>query len=49
MMDLNDYTVIYKDANRQILVNKTDYNYSLVAKDGHAPRFWCRPKKLINQ
>ena len=36
MMNLNDYTVIYKYANKQILVNKTDYNYSLVAKDGDA-------------
>ncbi|MBO4818249.1 MAG: hypothetical protein J5498_08240 [Bacteroidales bacterium] len=36
MMDLSDYTVIYKDADRQILVNKTEFNYSLVAKDGDA-------------
>ena len=36
MMDLRDYTVIYKDADRQILVNKSEFNYSLVAKDGDA-------------
>lgn len=35
-MDLRDYTVIYKDADRQILVNKSEFNYSLVAKDGDA-------------
>ncbi|MBO8478192.1 MAG: hypothetical protein IAB80_04840 [Bacteroidetes bacterium] len=36
MMDLRDYTAIYKDADRQILVNKSEFNYSLVAKDGDA-------------
>lgn len=36
MMDLRDYTVIYKDADRQILVNKSEFNYSLVANDGDA-------------
>lgn len=35
-MDLRDYTAIYKDADRQILVNKSEFNYSLVAKDGDA-------------
>lgn len=35
-MDLRDYTVIYKDADRQILVNKSEFNYSLFANDGDA-------------
>ena len=36
MMDLADYTIIYKDQNKQILVNKTEYNYSVILKEGDA-------------
>ena len=34
MMDLYDYKVIYKDADKQLLVNKTELNYSIVLKEG---------------
>lgn len=36
MMDLYDYKVIYKDADKQLLVNKTECNYSIVLKEGDA-------------
>ena len=35
-MDLYDYKVIYKDADKQLLVNKTELNYSIVLKEGDA-------------
>lgn len=35
-MDLSDYTVIYKDADKQLFVNKTEFNYSIIMKEGEA-------------